>query len=444
MCGGVTLQQVDGLVVKSGLCEIECVFDVDVGCAAHQSLHFLQYVVVVREKILLEAASHVEAVYLERFRYQVEGFFLTSQVAQDGSFQLACLVVVPVAHERAVYQVESFLEVAPAAVDGSQVVIGGILPSGIPSRFEESVVRLVRFVLHQTAPTQIVIRFTVVRVRIAFRQGLDGFTEITFSLGELSLAHQEQPHGVVATHVARFAVQRFLIVVHRVVSRVAVLLQVQSRQEKLLGGRDVLRVFGGFGRIRYGLDLRFVGLIAYQDTAFMVADFNQDVFVFQALGCKFCLERFCRRDGDDFVEKGGTAHVVLDEYMHVLVHSGGVQDDFAFALLDFHVQQRVLGGILHVAHLGVRHEVLFPRLFLVGLQPSEVRLVVGVHARHQFDVRAVLVRQVAVPCASEVAVSPCPLLLSRRHVMVGHVEQSAFHVFFIASYEVEFRLDGHV
>ena len=144
LCGGVTLQQVDGLVVKSGLCEIECVFDVDVGCAAHQSLHFLQYVVVVREKILLEAASHVEAVYLERFRYQVEGFFLTSQVAQDGSFQLACLVVVPVAHERAVYQVESFLEVAPAAVDGSQVVIGGILPSGIPSRFEESVVRLVR------------------------------------------------------------------------------------------------------------------------------------------------------------------------------------------------------------------------------------------------------------------------------------------------------------
>ena len=215
-----------------------------------------------------------------------------------------------------------------------------------------------------------------------------------------------------------------------------VLFQMLSGKEELFDRGDVFRVFGSLCRVGYGLDFRFVGLIAYQDTAFMVADFNQDVFVFQALGCKFCLERFCRGDGDDFVEKGGTAHVVLDEYMHVLVNSGGVQDDFAFALLDFHVQQRVLGGILHVAHLGVRHEVLFPRLFLVGLQPSEVRLVVGVHARHQFDVRAVLVRQVAV--------SPCPLLLSRRHMMVGHVEQSAFHVFFIASYEVEFRLDGHV
>ena len=208
------------------MCEIECVFDVDVGCTVHQSLHFLQHVVIAREEILLEAASHIEAVYLERFRYQVEGFFLTSQVAQDGDFQLACLMVVPVAYERAVYQVKGFLEVAPAAVDGGQVVIGGILPSGIPSRFEECVVCLVRFVLHQTTPTQIVIRFTVVRVRIAFRQGLDGFAEITFGLGELSLAHQEQTHGVVATHVARFAAQRLLIVVHRVVSRVAVLLQV--------------------------------------------------------------------------------------------------------------------------------------------------------------------------------------------------------------------------
>jgi len=130
--------------------------------------------------------------------------------------------------------------------------------------------------------------------------------------------------------------------------------------------------------------------------------------------------------------------------MHVLVHSGGIQDDFAFSLLDFHVQQRVLGGVLHVAHLSVGHEVLFPRLFLVGLQPREVRLVVGVHACHQFDVRAVLVRQVAVPCASEVAVAPCPLLLSRRHMMIGHVEQSAFHVLFISAHEVEFRLNGHV
>ena len=139
---------------------------------------------------MLEAASHVEAVYLERFRYQVEGFFLTSQVAQDGSFQLACLVVVPVAHERAVYQVESFLEVAPAAVDGSQVVIGGILPSGIPSRFEESVVRLVRLPLHQAAPAQVVVWLSVVGVRVTLGLRPDGLTEIWFGHGELPFAHE--------------------------------------------------------------------------------------------------------------------------------------------------------------------------------------------------------------------------------------------------------------
>ena len=444
LCGGIAFQQADGFVVQSGHGKVEGIFYVGVRRAAHQAAHVLQHFPVAREQILFVAASHVEAVDLEGFADEGEGFVLASHTAQDGGFQLAGLVVVPVADERAVDQVECLLEVAAAAVDGGQVVVGRVLPGGVPCRLEEGVVSFVRLVLHQEAPAQVVVWFAVVGVRVAFGLRLDGLAEVRLGHGELPLAHEPQPHGVVVADVARFAPQGFPVVFRRVVGGVAVLFQMLPSEEKLFDGGDVLRVLGGLGGVGDGFDFRFVGLVADDDPPVAAAHFRQQVFLFCLSGGERGLERLRRADGDDFVAERLSAGGVFHPHMHVLVRAGGVEDDLALPVFQLHVQQHVFGGVLHVAHFGVGHEVLLPRLLLVGLQPGEVRLVVGVHSRHELDVRAVLVRQVAVPGASEVAVAPGPLLFARRHVVVGHVEQPAPHVLLVSSHEVELRLDGHV
>ena len=69
----------------------------------------------------------------------------------------------------------------------------------------------------------------------------------------------------------------------------------------------------------------------------------------------------------------------------------------------------------------VRHEVLGKCLFLLRLEPCEIRLVVGVDTSHQFDIRAVLIGQIPVPGLAEITVSPGPLFLSGGNVVVGHM-----------------------
>ena len=110
--------------------------------------------------------------------------------------------------------------------------------------------------------------------------------------------------------------------------------------------------------------------------------------------------------------------------------------------LDIH--QQVGRRILHHAQLAVRHEILCKSLFFIRLQPREVGLVVGIHTRHQFDVRTVLVGQVAVPRQSEIPVAPRPLLLTRRDMVIGHVQHARTGIVLVTADEIVFRLDRHI
>ena len=75
-------------------------------------------------------------------------------------------------------------------------------------------------------------------------------------------------------------------------------------------------------------------------------------------------------------------------------------------------QNGFCAGVLHTAYFFVGHEILCECFFLERSQPSEVGLIVGKHAGHQLDIRAVFVCQVAVPCLAEVTATPRPLLLA--------------------------------
>ena len=86
----------------------------------------------------------------------------------------------------------------------------------------------------------------------------------------------------------------------------------------------------------------------------------------------------------------------------------------------FHAHRRIEIGVLRRADLLDRIPVLTPGLRLAGLQEGEIGLIVGIDSRHQLDVWAVAVGEIAVPGVAELVVAPGPLLLAGGDVMVGH------------------------
>ena len=119
-------------------------------------------------------------------------------------------------------------------------------------------------------------------------------------------------------------------------------------------------------------------------------------------------------------------------------------------LLDIH--HKILRGLFYYSHLAIRHEVLHKLLFLVRHQPGKVGLVLSINACHQLDVRTEalavdvplfhllgcsLVGKVAVPGATKVAISPCPLLLAWRVVVTGHMQHATMGIVLVTTLEIE-------
>ena len=71
------------------------------------------------------------------------------------------------------------------------------------------------------------------------------------------------------------------------------------------------------------------------------------------------------------------------------------------------------------------------------LQPAEIRLVVGENTGHQFNVRPVCVRQVAVPGAAEIGVSPGPLLFSGSDMVIRHMQKPRARLLVVIADEIK-------
>src|ERR1700753_1123160 len=81
------------------------------------------------------------------------------------------------------------------------------------------------------------------------------------------------------------------------------------------------------------------------------------------------------------------------------------------------------------------------RFGFAGLQETEVRLVVRINARHDFDVRRkfnarIGVGQVAVPRVAKFMVAPGPLFFAGRDVMVGKMDNARLRGIIIAAKKI--------
>lgn len=109
----------------------------------------------------------------------------------------------------------------------------------------------------------------------------------------------------------------------------------------------------------------------------------------------------------------------------VVLSAGDAHAHTGRALGELKRHRGVCVGLMGGADLPDREPVLAEGACLAGLKEREVRLVVGVHARHQLDVGTVFVGEVAVPRVAKSVVAPGPLLLARGDVVIGDVHDAA-------------------
>ena len=129
---------------------------------------------------------------------------------------------------------------------------------------------------------------------------------------------------------------------------------------------------------------------------------------------------------------------------HAGLIAGSVDCHFGNIIMQFQADGSINLRALYHANFLVRHKVLRERFFLVRCQPGKVRLVIGKAARHQLNVRPIIISQVAVPSLAKVAAAPSPLLLARGDMVVRHMEDTGFFAVVIAADEIIIRMVGHV
>src|SRR5512134_3900224 len=77
----------------------------------------------------------------------------------------------------------------------------------------------------------------------------------------------------------------------------------------------------------------------------------------------------------------------------------------------------------------------FPRL-----DPTVIRLIIGVGARHQLQVRAFLIAQDLRPHLPFGAVTPLEELLTRGDVVIGHLHDARLTAVIVAAKEILFAM----
>ena len=257
---------------------VECQFIIVVAHAVHLLLQLGEMLRIFRQEIEFEETTIIEEVYLQRFLAPGDGFLFFASESKNGSLQGTSLVIVGVTNQTIINFLLGILQAMLHHGNLGTLEETCILPSSVPSRFIEHIVCLIHLVLILQGKAEVIDRFAIVWVRVALHQHLDRLAKILFRLGESTFADVPQSKGIVASVVHWVAAKRLLIVIHRIVSGMAILLQVKTCQIELVVGLDLLWKESRLGRIWYRTNLVWVGVPSHQQLAFQGFNLENKVF----------------------------------------------------------------------------------------------------------------------------------------------------------------------
>ena len=433
---------------------------------------------VLRQQHLLVSGKEVEGIQRQILLNPGGSLLCSSKLSQQIRLQASRLDVVGVFHQRAFdvgqgsrqshlcgsgsrsrsMRPVSCRRAQPGSrrlrIDGRQIIEGHLLLLVAPGSLIERIIGFLVPSLIQKIQTKQIIGLAVVGIGISFNQTLQRLTEIFFRLTERSSSHQQRAVGVVDADIARIPLQSFQIVGIRQIGGMPVLLDMKSGQIQLLIGLygfRILRRLCGIGKLR---DFHRFRRVFHQAGAIRRINRHMQILLSHAVRRQSFLTghksryrhllfiNVHRRQLHRLIQH----HISLygKHHMGIFPQTGGVNDHMSLAVRCGQMHRRLGGGIFHLSHRLIGHKILGKGLFLKGLQPGEIRLVVRKYARHQFHVRAVCIRQVAVPCLSEISTAPGPLLLAGRNVVIRHMQDSSFFSIIVAAHEVIFGLLRHI
>ena len=358
----------------------------------------------------------VERIQCERFPQQRFGLVVAFQFSQHDGFEIPGAQVVGIETQRVIEMFQRGVPILAAAVNFRQRVIRGGLPRLIPTGFVKRVVGLVVAAEVPQAQAQIVIRLAVGGIGVAACQPFDGLTEIFFRRGEFAAIEVPQTERMVAARVQLIAAQRLAPIQRGTARGVAILAEVQAGDEKLVGAGNVRRRkrFGGRRR-DFALHAR-LGLPGDDFRAFGVGDAQLQI-------------RFDHAARDfEFADEGLVRRAVAGGFKNVPAVGGELDfgtgnfpgDGYAemnFTAVDFQADRRAQIRVLCGADFLDGIPILAPRPRFARLEKTEVRLVVGEHAGHDFDIRREFtagtgIGEVAVPGVAKFMVAPSPLFFA--------------------------------
>ncbi len=287
-------------------------------------------------------------------------------------------------------------------------------------------------------------------VRVPLREPGYRRLEEGHAIPELAPPQEVEAEGVVASRVARVPLQGLAVVGFGAVGRVAVLLEMDPGQIELLDRPDLPGGLGALRRLGDGFHFLLLDRVGNEEP-------SRPVLYREGKSLKagpMPRERRLREEGPARFEVGPFREKdLVPPRKHDAgsgTQGGGVNPEPRPDRTRRPVRRRFEGAdglavrVLGHADSLVGHEVLDEALLLARPYPGEVGLVVGEDPRHQLDVGPVAVGEVPFPGLPELPRAPGPLLLPRRNVVVGDVQDARPLPVVVAADEVVLRAVGHV
>ena len=229
--------------------------------------------------------------------------------------------------------------------------------------------------------------------------------------------------------MSRIAAKCFLQIRFRLNRRMAVLHQMHPMQIQLLhclegiGMRHKLHRRGNVGLVQYLL------CIVQQGAALCIQHIHR-------------VQPICGREGQRLRHTGLRLYLTIQQaalpaaqrYAQVMLDGGGLYAERTARQI--HIHSRFQRGKTGLAQRAYGIPELGKALGLIGVQPGEVRLIVGIGACHQLTVGAVRVSQRLLPAFCQLAKAPGEHLFTRRHMVVGDVNHARLFPVVVAAKEV--------
>ena len=183
----------------------------------------------------------VERIERQRFAQQRLGFCRAMELVQRDDFQVAGAEVIRVKAQRAVQMFHGSRPVVPGAINLRERVVASSRPGLIPRRLVKRSVGIVVATKLAQAQAEIVISLAVSRIGVATREPGDGLPKMFLGSDKFAAFVMPQTERIVAAGIQRIAPQRFTPVERGTPGGMAILIEVQAGDVKLVRTRDVAR-----------------------------------------------------------------------------------------------------------------------------------------------------------------------------------------------------------